>query len=124
MEYKSLYNDFCKYVGINYDDVKEYITDNIIDETDGQHIWFGMVVLPYIINIIKNNDEVRLKKTSEFFEEMAKSNNSEITEVLEFTVLEGLASEYIDEYLAFKKYFMNETVKSCDNIEKYVLVNK
>ena len=56
MEYKTLYKEFYNYVELNKEDVAGYIDENNIDETDGQHIWLGMVVVPYIVKTIKNND--------------------------------------------------------------------
>ncbi len=44
MEYKTLYKEFYNNIRLIEEDVADYIDENNIDETDGQHIWFGMVV--------------------------------------------------------------------------------
>jgi len=83
-----------------------------------------MVVVPYIVKTIKNNDGEKLFKISELLGAMAKSKNTDIIEVLELTIFEGLATEYKNEYLYLKKYLNEETLKSCIAIEKYVLINR
>lgn len=50
MKYDDLYKTFKEQIpeGLSFFEMKE--KENLIDETDGIHIIFGMVIVPYILN--------------------------------------------------------------------------
>lgn len=100
-------------------EVKE--KENLIDETDGIHIVFGMVIVPYILNIVQNNKMLEINKVFLFLENMAICEDIKIKEVLDFTVLEQLVDEGQDILEQCKQYMKKNTLKHCEEVEKYYL---
>lgn len=95
--------------------------ENLIDETDGIHIVFGMVIVPYILNIVQNNKMLEINKVFLFLENMAICEDIKIKEVLDFTVLEQLVDEGQDILEQCKQYMKKNTLKHCEEVEKYYL---
>lgn len=96
--------------------------DNLIDEATGVHVVFGLIVTPYVVNLLKNDNEVNtkiLKKIFVFFEDMAKSEDSLIQEVLEFTVIEGLIEEGKEILSKSYSYMLDETRQSSTLVERF-----
>ena len=123
MVYNEMFNEFKKYVGINDDELSNYISENNIDNSDGMHIWFEFVITPYLINIIKNNNINKIIKSFEFVEQCLKTKNTDITEVIEFSLLEGVVAEIGLKINELYIYFGEETIKSIDCIKKYIQIN-
>ena len=105
--------------GSSFFEVKE--KENLIDETDGIHIVFGMVIVPYILNIVQNNKMLEINKVFLFLENMAICEDIKIKEVLDFTVLEQLVDEGQDILEQCKQYMKKNTLKHCEEVEKYYL---
>jgi len=63
-------------------------------EFPGLHNIFGDVFNPFLIRLIKNNNNLNLlKRTFEFLENMAISNDDNVKNVLSVTVLENLGDD-------------------------------
>ena len=112
MKYDELYKTFKEEIpeGSSFFEVKE--KENLIDETDGIHIVFGMVIVPYILNIVQNNKMLEINKVFLFLENMAICEDIKIKEVLDFTVLEQLVDEGQDILVIKKEVFSKERIKS------------
>ena len=121
MKYNELYTTFKEEIpeGSSFFEVKE--KENLIDETDGIHIVFGMVIVPYILNIVQNNKMLEINKVFLFLENMAICEDIKIKEVLDFTVLEQLVDEGQDILEQCKQYMKKNTLKHCEEVEKYYL---
>ena len=119
MKYDNLYSEFKKEVPECLEFFSKKETDNLIDETVGVHISFGMVVVPYIQNVVNNEKLEEIRKVFEFMEKMAASEDVKVQEVLDFTVLEGLADEGHDVLERCKKNMKINTVQHCEEVEKY-----
>ena len=121
MKYDELYKTFKEEIpeGCSFFEVKE--KENLIDETDGIHIVFGMVIVPYILHIIQNDKMLEINKVFSFLENMAICEDVKIKEVLDFTVLEQLADEGHDTLGQCKQYMKKNTLKHCEEVEKYFL---
>ena len=121
MIYDELYKTFKEEIPEGYSifEVKE--KENLIDETDGIHIVFGMVIVPYILHIVQNNKMYEINKVFSFLENMAMCEDVKIKEVLDFTVLEQLADEGHDTLGRCKRYMKKNTLMHCEEIEKYFL---
>ena len=122
MIYNEMFNEYKKYVGLSDDDVSGYIIENHLDETDGMHIWFEFVVTPIMLNAIKTNNNDVLIKSFNFIEICLKSNDKDITEVVEFSLLEGIIAEIGDGIKKIDKYFGDETAKSVESIRRYIFI--
>ena len=109
LKFENLYQDF-KNIFPQYSDFfcnKEKI--NSVDDSDGAHISFAFCVVPFIYKLVDERKDNELKKAFEFFELMASSKDSLISEVVVFTILENI---YTDEkYLDYLKDFFGENTK-------------
>ena len=121
MQYDELYEAFKKEIpeGVSFLKIKE--KENMIDETDGIHIAFGMAVVPYILYIVQNKKMLEINKVFLFLENMAMCEDIKVNEVLDFTVLEKLADEGHDTLELCKQYMEKNTLKHCEEVEKYFL---
>ncbi len=121
MKYDELYKAFKEEIpeGFSFLEIKE--KENLIDETDGIHIVFGMVIVPYILHIVQNNKMPEINKVFSFLENMAMCEDVKVNEVLDFTVLEQLADEGHDTLEQCKQYMGKNTLKHCEEVEKYFL---
>lgn len=124
MSYYELYTEF-KNLFIEKTDVLDKLEkDANAEESDGMHIMFSFVVIPFVIELLKQDDSKDLNKAFAFFEKMAASELSEITEVLEFTVIENLISNGSSLYTRSKKYMGKNTLECCRRIEQYLKVEE
>ncbi len=118
MKYEELYKDFISL----FPDDKPFFDDlckkNAVDDTDGTHIQFAYVIVPYIRKIVKESPE-KAKKAFEFFEEMEKTRNSEIAEVLEFTVLETLLNDEPYNFDVYVPYLGKETEEAAHAVARW-----
>lgn len=121
MKYDGIYKTFKEEIPEGYSFFEAKEKENLIDETDGIHIVFGMVIVPYILHIVQNNKLLEINKVFSFLENMAISEDIKIKEVLDFTVLEQLADEGHDTLRQCKRYMGKNTLKHCEEIEKYFL---
>lgn len=121
--YNELFKEYIIYVGLSNDDVSCYIAGNNLDEEDGMHVWYEFVVTPIVLNAIKNNDNNILTKSFKFIEECLKSDDKDVTEVIEFSLLEGIIAGIGEDIKNIDLYFGDETMKSIDFIKKYIFSN-
>ena len=121
MKYEELYKTFKEEIseGYSFFEIKE--KENLIDETDGMHVVFGMVIVPYILYIVQNNKILEINKVFSFLENMAICEDVKIKEVLDFTVLEQLVDERQDVLGQCKQYMKKNTLEHCEEVEKYFL---
>lgn len=121
MKYDELYKTFKEEIseGYSFFEIKE--KENLIDETDGMHVVFGMVIVPYILYIVQNNKTLEINKVFSFLENMAICEDIKIKEVLDFTVLEQLVDERQDVLGQCKQYMKKNTLEHCEEVEKYFL---
>ena len=117
MKYDELYSEFKKIM--NTDELVIIQKNNNVDESDGMHILFGMVVTPFLEEQLKENNTENLNSIFNFFEDMEKLEDNLIQEVLEFTVLENLLSyDSVTKEKAIK-YMRPETKKVFLTINNY-----
>lgn len=121
MNYEKLYDEFLTYFPNDIIALNR-ITDKLsIDDSDGMHVVFGMVVVPFVLELASEKNSEKLKKAFSFFEQMAKSDNPLICEVLEFTILESIISQDKDILQYCKSYMGNETLECCQAVEQYMM---
>lgn len=95
------------------------LKDNLIDETDGIYVIWGMGLMPCIIDAIKNKaNENQLIKIFNFFEEMATSEE-DVKELLMYSTLEKLGDEKQIFELAMP-FMGNETRELSNKIETFL----
>lgn len=121
MEYNNLYNEFLELFPEDAVMLNRKAAELSVETSDGMHVMFGTVVVPFVVQLVEKKDADKLKLAFEFFERMATSDDPHISEVLEFTVLEDIVSldkGYLD---CCKSYMGSETRKSCQSVEKYMM---
>lgn len=121
MVYENLYEEFKTRIPECKEFCKKKEKENLIDKTDGIHIYFSLIVVPYIVEILKIDNSAVANKIFQFIEEMAKSNDIKIYEVLDFTILEQIIDEEKNIFYRLKKLMLPETILHCENIEEYFL---
>ena len=120
VNYNELYRDFISRFPENSEKIKTIAADSLVENSDGMHVLFGIVVIPFVKDLMNNNQTDKITTAFEFFEDMAKSTDEMISEVLEFTVLEDFISEG-KEFLTKCLFYMGpETKKSCQSVMKYM----
>ena len=94
--------------------------ESSVDNTDGAHIQFGMVVIPYLYHLVDLNEVSKIKKCFNFFDDMSKTKDKELTEVVQFSILEDIVTneEY---YNILKDYFTDEMKTYIPYLHKYLL---
>ena len=119
MQYEKLYDEFKNLFPEDIDRLDELAKTQSAEPTDGMHIMFGMVVVPFLIELLSENESEKLKVAFEFLEKMAKSKDTLIAEVLEFSVLEDFISQDKKVLNMLKGYMGPETLESCVSLEKF-----
>lgn len=119
MNYEKLYNEFKVAVPECISFCKEKEAENLIDDTVGMHVAFGMVIVPYILNIVDNQKDEIIQKVFCFMEQMAICQDVKVQEVLDFTILEQLADEGNEKLQECKKHMGKNTLQHCGKIEEY-----
>lgn len=119
MQYEKLYNDFKNLFPEDAGRLNKLAKISSVEPSDGMHIVFGMVVVPFLLELLSQNESEKLNIAFDFFEQMANSKDVLISEVLEFTVLEDFISQDKDVLNKLKAYMKPETLKSCIAVEKF-----
>lgn len=119
MNYNKLYTQFKEAIPECIGFCEEKEKENLIDDTVGIHVSFGMVIVPYIFYILDNRETIAIQKSFCFIEQMALCPDIKVQEVLDFTILEQLAGEEYDKFQEYKKYMGINTLRHFEKIEKY-----
>lgn len=120
MTYNELYKDFISVFPENLEKIKAIAADSLVEDSDGMHVLFGMVVIPFVKDLLNNNQTDKITTAFEFFENMAKSTDEMVSEVLEFTIMEDFISEGKEFLSKCLPYMGSETKKSCQAVMKYM----
>ena len=118
MKYDRLYDDFIDMFPEDLSFFEEMKNETGAGVEDGMHVVFGMIIVPYVRKIIMESPN-KAKKAFEFFEEMEKSGDPMIAEVIEFSVLEKILTDdkkMVDEYI---KFFGKETKEAASLVGKW-----
>ena len=121
MKYESLYDEFIKSFPDDLSRLQEIAKCAAVEPSDGMHIMFGMVVIPFVMELLENCKETKVKAAFGFFEKMAEVDNSMISEVLEFTILEDIISRGKETLEKCKSYMGQKTLEHCAIVEKYMM---
>ena len=124
MTYNNLYSEFVALFPECSETFKSLAAEANADETDGMHIMFSFVIIPFVFNLLNDDDSKKLEKAFDYFEKMASSDSTDITEVLEFTVIENLVSNGKTIYDKAKTYMNDNMLACCNRIEQYLKVAK
>ena len=95
MDYNGLYLAFKNTFPEDSELFREWETKNSLgpDDPEMMHVYFGLIVTPYVVSLAKEKQLEKLKKAFQFFEDMAKDTDNEVQGDLQFSVLENLISE-------------------------------
>ena len=122
MNYDNLYSDFKALFNECTDELNAFAKAAGAEETDGMHIMFSFVVIPFVLKLLNNDDADKLKRAFDYFERMASSDSADITEVLEFTVIENLLSNGSSVYDKAKQYMGDNMIECCKRAEQFIQV--
>lgn len=121
MKYETLYEEFTRLFPNDLNRLQKIAENVSAEPSDGMHIMFGMVVIPFIMKLLEHDDKAKLTIAFEFFEKMATDNNPMVSEVLEFTILEDIISRGADVLNKCKPYMKQHTLESCLAVEQYLM---
>ena len=94
------------------------INKDSIDLESGNHIVFSYAFTPVLINAIKRNDNDVIKRMFDFIEEMSASEDVNVIEVCDQSILEELNDE-IDDRILFR-YMGVKTKEGFDIVKTYM----
>ncbi|NBI84538.1 hypothetical protein D3Z48_21325 [Clostridiaceae bacterium] len=106
----------------NYEKEIAWIKDTFQSrETEGQTIYFDRCFCDYIGHLLVNEcqDNIKIKKVFTFLENMAVSEDQEVKNLLQVTVLEYLRSWYLLQNKS-EKFMLPETRKIFDCVKSYL----
>ena len=106
----------------NYAEEMAWIKDTFKDqETDGQTVYFGRCFCDYIGRLLVNErqDNMEIEKIFTFLEDMAVSEDQEVRNLLQVTVLEYLRSWYLLQSRS-EKLMLPETKKIFAHVKSYL----
>ena len=117
MNYNDIYDGFINLFPEDKKTFEELSSTNGACKEDGMHIMFGMVVVPFLKKIVINEPD-KAQIAFEYIEKMETSGNSDIAEVVEFTILETLldSDDKQDILENCIKYMGKETKAALDSI--------
>lgn len=121
MKYETLYDEFAQLFPDDAAKLKKMANNTEAEPSDGMHVMFGMVVVPFVLELMAGSDEKKLKKAFSYFEKMAECDSAKISEVLDFTVLEDFISRGKGTLNNCKRFMDKKTIENCEMIEKYML---
>lgn len=122
MKFETIYTEFKSL----FPEEKEYFSTSeqasVIggDGDELSHMSFGIFVMPFIYRLLENKDDARLRKAFSFFEDMAKSEDDRVQDLLQFTILENLTTESKEIYKAAQKYIGPETKTFVNQVATYM----
>lgn len=106
----------------NYAEEMAWIKDTFKDqETDGQTVYFDRCFCDYIGHLLvdERQDNMKIEKIFTFLEDMAVSEDQEVRNLLQVTVLEYLRSWYLLQRES-EKLMQPETRKMFDTVKGYL----
>lgn len=123
--YSEIVNELLKEfpeISRRYAEELAWIQDTFQDqETRGQTIYFDRCFCDYIGRLLvsERQDNVKIKKVFVFLEDMATSEDQEVKNLLQVTVLEYLRSWYLLQSRS-EKLMLPETKKIFDCVKSYL----
>ena len=123
--YLEIVNDLLKEfpeISKNYEEEITWIKDTFQNqETGGQTIYFDRCFCDYIGRLLMNKcqDNIKIEKVFAFLENMAVSEDQEVRNLLQVTVLEYLRSWYLLQNKS-EKLMLPETKKIFAHVKSYL----
>jgi len=119
MRYSELFSSFENLFPEDANVFEELKEKNSVDEEDGMHPLFGLVVVQYLKAFVLKSP-VKAQRAFDFFEIMEESDDPMIAEVLEFSVLENILTDEDINYNLWINYCGEETKKAVEKIIKWL----
>lgn len=120
MTYDNLHADFEKLFPESTAVLHQLAQDASAEPSDGMHIMFSFVVMPFVIGLLEKDDKEGLTKAFQFFEEMASSDFTDVAEVVEFSVIESLMNEETAIYQKAKTWMGEQTLECSNYLEQFM----
>ena len=106
----------------NYEEEITWIKDTFQgQDTEGQTVYFDRCFCDYIGRLLvdESQDDIKIEKIFAFLEDMAGSEDQEVRNLLQVTVLEYLRSWYLLQNESEKR-MLPETKKIFDRVKSYL----
>ena len=109
MKYITVLSDLFSAVPEIETTVRKKMVEEEIAEEDGMHIIFSFIIVPLLKEWCKTDKQIT-NKVFGFFENMACSNDTDVLEILDYSVLEPIADMDKSERAFVEKYMNTETM--------------
>ena len=106
----------------NYEEEITWIKDTFQgQDTEGQTVYFDRCFCDYIGRLLadESQDDIKIEKVFAFLEDMAVSEDQEVRNLMQVTVLEYLRSWYLLQNKSEKR-MLPETKKLFDRVKSYL----
>ena len=119
MMYETLYSEFKNAIpeSVPFLEQAEKMYD--LDESDGQHVLFGLAIERYVYDRLLEKDIATIQKIASFIEEMETASDERIVDVIEQTVIEHLISSDRILVASFDSIWGTETKKAFKSIATF-----
>ena len=118
MEYNELINDARKRIPEFDAEYRRQREEDILDADSGVHVVFAYAVVPRAVKAAESDDKNLQKEVFGFIEDMAKEKDKAVSEVCDFTVMEGLRDEVSEDIL--KPLLGRESLLSLSAVSGYM----
>jgi len=119
LTYKDLYAAFVRAVPESAAYLSARETENELSQDDGIYILFGLAVIPYALEMVRQKESETVQKIFAFFEKMACTDDLAVVEVLEVEVVESIVTSGREMLEACKTHMGPETLDTCLHIERF-----
>lgn len=116
------YHELNDFLSLRFSYLNSDIEDqkSIFNGFPPTHVLYANVLNPHVVNLLNNNENsVELKKIFEFYEELAQSEDQEVRNVLQVTLLEIFWAN-LELYNKAVKLMLPKTKQINDEINVYL----
>ena len=118
MKYEDLYDEFTNLFPEDLECFKRFEEETGAERYIGMHIMFGLVVSPYILDLL-NKDPEKARRAFEFIEEMETSEDERISNVADVSVLEYLLTDENGGIEKMEPFLGKESLAAVRHMSRY-----
>lgn len=114
------YNDLPDMLVRTFPNLKKEVDFFLEHYGDLYHVLLENVLCPYVNSLLDNDSQDELKYVFDFYENMALSEDEEVKNLLQVTLIENLIDKGL--YKKAEKYMHTNTKAVCKSVENYLRV--
>ncbi len=118
MKYTELYDDFIRLFPEDLEFFAMREKETGVERSDGMHVVFGSVVCPFILKVANENPK-KAQKAFDFIEQMEISDDDEVVNVAEVTVLEYVMTDEAGGMKKLGGYLGKESLEAVKHMSQF-----